>query len=186
MQILKKISKWLGIALAACLLLAAASYGWMRVQDGPVEFYPWFTISIGGPFRTGEPSPAPESWAFLREREEIEIQTLDPTTSRTVWVPVVDEQLYIVSGYMNSTLGKLWKQWPAYLEQDNRILIRDQGKIYAQCLERIMDDAEKIVPVMAEIGRKYAGGSGELNPGSVVAVSSGSIWMFEVVDCDSA
>lgn len=183
MPLLKKILKWLGVAVVACVLIVAVSYGAMRMHDGPVEFYPWFTISIGGPFRSGELSEAPESWAFLREREEIEIQTLSPTTSRTVWVPVVDDKLYIVSGYMNSTIGKLWKQWPAYLEQDNRILIRDSGKIYEQCLQRIVDDAEKVVPVLAELGRKYAGGSGESRPGSEIAVTSGAIWMFEVVDC---
>ena len=183
MPLIKRILKWIAIAACASVLLAVASYGWMRVHDGPVEFYPWFTISIGGPFRSGELTPAPESWAFLRDREEIEIQTLNPNTSRTVWVPVVDGQLYIVSGYMNSAIGRLWKQWPAYLEQDNRILIRDSGKIYEQCLDRILDDAGKAVPVLAELTRKYFGGSGQSIPGSEIAVTSGSIWMFEVVDC---
>lgn len=179
----KQILKGLGVVVAALVLFVAAAYGWMRTHDGAVEFYPWFTISIGGPFRSGEVSDTPASWAFLRDREEIEIQTLDPTTSRTVWVPVVDDQLYIVSGYMNSTIGKIWKQWPAYLEQDNRVRIRDMGKIYDQCLDRVMDDAEKIRPVLAELGRKYGGGSGEIVPGSELAVTSGAIWMFEVVDC---
>jgi len=184
MSLIKTISKWLGLACAVVLVLAAAAYGVMRMNDGPVEFYPWFTISIGGPFRSGELTAAPESWEFLREREEIEIQTLNPTTSRTVWVPTVDDKLFIVSGYMNSSIGKLWKQWPAYMEEDNRILIRDEGKIYEQCLYRILDDAEKAVPVLAELGRKYFGGSGEQVPGSEVAVTSGSIWMFEVGDCE--
>ena len=184
MSLIKTIFKWIGLASAVILVLIAAAYGVMRMNDGPVEFYPWFTISIGGPFRSGELTAAPESWEFLREREEIEIQTLNPTTSRTVWVPTVDDKLYIVSGYMNSSIGKLWKQWPAYMEEDNRILIRDEGKIYEQCLYRILDDAEKAVPVLAELGRKYFGGSGEQVPGSEVAVTSGSIWMFEVSDCE--
>lgn len=183
MSLIKTSFRWIGIAIASSLLLVAAAYASMRMHDGPVEFYPWFTISIGGPFRSGELAPAPDSWEFLREREEIEIQTLDPTTSRTVWVPTVDGQLYIVSGYMNSRIGKLWKQWPAYLEEDNRILIRDEGRIYEQCLYRVLDEADKVVPVLAELGRKYLGGSGELVPGSEVAVTSGAIWMFEVNDC---
>lgn len=184
MLYVKKILKWIGILIAASMLLVAAAYGAMRMNDGPVEFYPWFTISIGGPFRSGELTDAPESWEFLIEREEIEIQTLNPTTSRTVWVPIVDGELFIVSGYMNSPIGKLWKQWPAYMEEDNRILIRDDGKIYAQCLQRVLDDPEKVVPVLAELGRKYFGGSGELIPGSEIAVTSGSIWMFEVTGCE--
>ncbi|MDA1291679.1 MAG: hypothetical protein O3C37_12555 [Proteobacteria bacterium] len=179
----KTLSKWAGIVLGSILLLLAVAYGAMRMNDGPVEFYPWFTISIGGPFRSGELTEAPESWEFLREREEIEIQTLKPTTSRTVWVPVVDGELFIVSGYMNSPIGKLWKQWPAYMEEDNRILIRDDGKIYEQCLQRVLNDPQKVVPVLAELARKYFGGSGEQISGSEIAVTSGSIWMFEVTDC---
>lgn len=184
MPFMKSLFKWLGIAIGMSLILMLVAYGAMRLNDGPVEFYPWFTISIGGPFRSGTLTDAPESWQFLQEREEIEIQTLNPTTSRTVWVPIVDGRLYIVSGYMNSTIGRLWKQWPAYMEEDNRILIRDEGKIYAQCLSRIYDDAEKIVPILAVLGRKYGEGSGELIPGSEIAVTSGAIWMFEVIDCD--
>lgn len=184
MSTVKTISRWTGIIIGSILLLVAVAYGAMRMNDGPVEFYPWFTISIGGPFRSGELTAAPQSWEFLREREEIEIQTLNPTTSRTVWVPVVDGELFIVSGYMNSPIGRLWKQWPATMEEDNRILIRDEGKIFEQCLQRVLDDPQKAVPVLAELGRKYFGGSGELIPGSEFAVTSGSIWMFEVTDCE--
>ncbi len=184
MSYIKVVFKWAGILLGLILLLGAVAYGIMRMNDGPVEFYPWFTISIGGPFRSGELTAAPESWEFLREREEIEIQTLKPTTSRTVWVPIVGGELFIVSGYMNSPIGRLWKQWPAYMEEDNRILIRDEGKIYEQCLQRVLDDPLKAVPVLAELGRKYFGGTGELVPGSEIAVTSGSIWMFEVTACE--
>ena len=184
MSLFKTIFKWIGLVIAVSLLLVAAAYGAMRMNDGPVEFYPWFTISIGGAFRSGELAATPESWEFLRDREVIEIQTLNPTTSRTVWVPTVDGRLYIVSGYMNSVIGRLWKQWPAYMEEDNRILIRDQGKIYEQCLYRVLDDAQKVVPVLAELGRKYFGGNGQQVAGSEIAVTSGSIWMFEVSDCE--
>ena len=78
----KILSKWAGIGLGSVLLFTAVAYGAMRMNDGPVEFYPWFTISIGGPFRSGELTAAPQSWEFLQEREEIEIQTLKPTTSQ--------------------------------------------------------------------------------------------------------
>ncbi|MFM1896085.1 MAG: hypothetical protein RLZZ385_1159 [Pseudomonadota bacterium] len=178
---IKTIVKWLAIVIIGIGLLVGAGYGMMRIHDGPVEFFPWFTISIGGPFRSGTVTPSPASWDFIRDRQEIEIQTLNPTTSRTVWVPVVDGKLYIVSGYMTSALGRLWKQWPHYLAEDDRILIRVDDAIYEQRLRRITEGPQ-IVPVMAEIGRKYAGGSGELNPRSAVAVTSGSIWLFEVID----
>lgn len=177
---LKKIGKWLGIFLLTVVLLLGLGYAGLRIQDGPVEFFPWFTISIGGPFRSGEVMASPANWDFIKERDEIEFQTIDPSTSRTVWVPVVDGKLFIVSGYMNSAVGRIWKQWPAYMEEDNRVLIRIDGNIYEQRLQRIMDGPE-IAPVMAEIARKYFGGSGQPVPGSEIAVTSGSVWMFEVV-----
>lgn len=178
---IKTIGKWLGILFLSVLALLGAGYGFLRIQDGPVEFFPWFTISIGGPFRFGELAASPASWDFISERLEIEFQTLNPSTSRTVWVPVVDGKLFIVSGYMNSAIGRLWKQWPAYMQEDNRVLIRIDDNIYEQRLNRITE-GDYIAPVMAQIGRKYFGGSGQPVPGSEIAVTSGSVWMFEVVD----
>ncbi|MEQ8407521.1 MAG: hypothetical protein RKH07_04520 [Gammaproteobacteria bacterium] len=180
-MLLKRIAKWLSIFLVLVLALLAGGYGAMRLNDGPVEFFPWFTISIGGPFRSGEITESPDNWNFIRDREEIEIQTYNPETSRTVWVPVIDGQLYIVSGYMNSSVGRLWKQWPSYIEEDNRILIRVDGKIYEQRLERITG-GPIAAEVMSEVARKYAGGPAGTNPAAGQSVVSGSVWLFAVVD----
>lgn len=181
MKIVKILFASIGILLGTIVLGVGLFYGYLRMQDGPVEFYPSFTISIGGPFKTGELTPSPENWDFIKEREEIEFQTLSPTTSRTIWVPVVDGKLYIVSGYMNSTIGKIWKQWPARIEDDNRIILRIDGKLYEQRLERIMG-GPIVAEVMAQVGRKYLGGDGTVIPESEAAVTSGSAWMFEVID----
>ena len=178
---LKKIAKWTAFVLGAFVLMIGVAYGGMRLSDGPVEFFPWFTISIGGAFRSGEVVASPENWDFLKEREEMEIQTYNPNTSRTLWVPVVDGKLYIVSGYMNSTIGRLWKQWPTYIEQDNRILIRVDDNIYEQRLNRITE-GPIAAAVMSEVARKYFGAPAEVNPAAGVAITSGSVWLFEVVD----
>ncbi len=178
---LRKIAKWTGIVLGAIVLFIGVAYGGMRVSDGPVEFFPWFTISIGGPFRSGEVAASPANWDFLKDREEMEIQTMNPNTSRTLWVPVVDGKLYIVSGYMGSTIGRLWKQWPTYMEEDNRILIRVDDNIYEQRLNRITEDPIA-AEVMSEIARKYFGAPAQVNPAAGVAITNGSVWLFEVVD----
>ena len=68
----------------------------MRFHDGPLE------IISGGPFKSGELSSTPISWDFIKDRQEIEFQTLDPTTSRTVWLGVIKGRLFLVSGYMNT------------------------------------------------------------------------------------
>jgi hypothetical protein len=180
---IKTISKWIGIFFGAIVVFIGVAYGGMRLSDGPVEFFPWFTISIGGPFRSGEVVASPQSWEFLKDVEEMEIQTLNPNTSRTLWVPVVDGKLYIVSGYMGSTIGRLWKQWPTYMEEDNRILIRVDNNIYEQRLNRITE-GPIAAAVMSEVARKYAGAppSDNPNPAAGRAVTSGSVWLFEVVD----
>lgn len=177
---MKKVIKWLGVVIASFVVLIGVAWGGMRMNDGPVEFWPWFTISIGGPFRSGEVAPSPSDWSFIEDLEEIEIQTLNPTTSRTVWVPVIDGQLYIVSGYMNSFIGGLWKHWPSYLEEDNRILIRVDGKIYEQRLERIMS-GEITDQVMSKVVHKYFGAPDQVIPGAGEAVTTGSAWLFEVL-----
>jgi len=173
---MKTYFKLSGLVLLFLLTVLAVYLLSLRFSDGPVEFYPWFTISYGGPFRTGELTTAPSSWESIKDFEEIEFQTLQPAISRTVWLSIYDGRLFIVSGYMRSGLGRLWKQWPHYIEDDDRIILRIADKLYEQRMERILEGPE-VVPVMTELSRKYGNGG----PGSSVPVEQGFVWMFEVL-----
>jgi hypothetical protein len=82
---------------------------------------------------------------------------------------------------MSSTIGRLWKQWPTYLEEDNRILIRVDGNIYEQRLNRIME-GPIAAEVMSEVARKYFGAPAQVNPAAGAGVTSSSVWLYEVVD----
>ena len=169
---MKKIYQGLGIfILFVTVALGLFLFG-MRFSDGPLE------IITGGPFKTGELTPAPSDWSFLKELDTIEFQTLDPLSSRTVWVASHQGRMFIVSGYMNQGYAAIWKQWPHYLEDDNRIILRIDGKLYEQKLVRIMDDPV-VVPVLNELSRKYLGGEAVT---SNEQVSRGDTWMFEVAD----
>lgn len=168
---LKKILKWTGISISVLVICIAALLGSMRFHDGPLE------ILSGGPFKTGVPSAAPEDWDFLKDRATIEFQTMDPAQSRTVWLAAHDQRLFVVSGYMTTNYGAIWKQWPYYLEADDRVLLRIDGKLYEQRLQRIMSGPE-VIPVLNEFSRKYGDGQAT-NADSVI---SGYTWMFEVVD----
>ncbi len=169
-----RILKWLAIvvvvaALAVWLFLLA-----MRLSDGPVAIIP------GGPFSSGEPTPIPADWSFLRDRMEVEFQTMDPATSRTVWVGVHDSRLFLVSGYMTTWYGGIWKQWPHYMGDDTRIVLRVDDNLYDLRLERIMGGPD-VAPVLSEFARKYGGAEA----GAVTddaAVTSGSVWMYEAVE----
>ena len=142
----------------------------MRFHDGPLE------IISGGPFTTGELTPAPADWSFLIDRAQIEFQTMNPATARTVWLGVYEQRLFLVSGYMTTGFGAIWKQWPHYLEEDDRVILRIDGKLYEQRLERIMQ-GPPVIPVLREFNRKYDAGE----PTSADTVTLGETWMYEVV-----
>lgn len=162
-----KLLKWLGISLLLIVLALGLFFFGMRFHDGPIE------IISGGPFKTGELAEAPESWRFLADRDTLEFQTMDPPRSRTVWLAVHDDRLFLISGYMTTGYGKLWKQWPHHVVEDDRAILRIDGKLYEQRLERITE-GEIIAPVVAEFGRKYG------FEGSKEAVTSGYAWLYEV------
>lgn len=174
---MKKFFKWLGILFGTLALALSVFLLGMRFTDGPIAAF------TGGPFSTGILAAAPTDWTYLTDRDLIEFQTMDPPRSRTVWLAVHEGRLFIVSGYMNSVPGAIWKQWPYYLEDDDRIILRIDGNLYEQRLERIMEGPE-VVPVLSELFRKYFAGGGVTGDDSFTSaetVANGDTWMFEVV-----
>jgi len=163
-----------GVALALVLLIVGVVLA-ARFHDGP--YGGALAIVAGGPFESGEPHTGPEpDWSFLRDYATVEFQLLDPARSRTTWIMEHDNRIFIVSGYMNTWYGKIWKQWPSEAEADGRIVLRVDGTLYARRMERITS-GDVIAPVLAELSRKYAGGT----PIPAREVTSGNIWMFELV-----
>jgi hypothetical protein len=167
---MKRILKWAGIVLAVLTLTIVLFLVSARFHDGPLA------IVAGGPFKTGELTPAPADWSFLTDRSTLEFQTMVPAQSRTVWLAVHEQRLFLVSGYMTTGYGAIWKQWPHYLENDDRIILRIDGKLYEQRLQRIMTGTE-VIPVLTEFARKYGAGGAASNE----SVSNGYTWMYEVV-----
>ena len=104
------------------------------------------------------------------------ITNMYPARSRTTWIMEHDGRIFIVSGYMNTLQGKIWKHWPKEAEEDGRMILRVDGKLYERQMLRI-EEGDILAPVLAELGRKYAGGA-EI---PVEQVTSGSIWLFELL-----
>ena len=174
---MKKVLKWVGVTLGSILLCMGLFFGYMRLHDGPVEFIPGFTISTGGSFRSGELAPSPSDWTFLKDREEIEMETLNLGTSKTIWTMVVNGRLFVASGRRQTRIGQLWKQWPQRLAEDDRIILRVDDRLYEQRLVPIVE-GEIILPVLQESWRKYGRGS---RPTSDVAVTQEYMWLFEIL-----
>ncbi len=159
------------VALLALVLVLVLAYA--RTHDGPIGILP------GGAFERGEIYSGPEpDWSAMRTRGEVEFQLLDPPRSRITWIAEHENRIYIVSGYMNTTLGKIWKHWPHEVEEDNRILLRVDDTIYERQLVRIME-GPMVAPVLAMIADKYLPGGTTLGDPDEV-IRSGDAWLYEV------
>jgi hypothetical protein len=131
----------------------------------------------GGPFESGTSYDGREpDWSFLRDYGTVEFQLLDPARSRTTWIMEHDNRIFIVSGYMNTWYGKLWKHWPAEAEEDGRVILRVDDTLYEREMVRVME-GDFVRPVLDEISRKYLGGA-EV---PMSEITSGNMWMFELV-----
>jgi len=163
-----------GAALALVVLIAGVIVA-ARFHDGPLGGP--LAIVAAGPFDSGVPHTGPEpDWSFLRDYATVEFQLLEPPRSRTTWIMEHDNRIFIVSGYMNTWYGKIWKHWPAEAEADGRIILRVDGRVYEREMRRVLGGSI-VEPVLAELSRKYVGGATI----PVSEITSGNIWMFELV-----
>ena len=178
------ILKWIAWVLLALILVVAVYVFAMRFADGPSG------IVAGGPFTTGELYSGPEpDWSAMRARAEVEFQLLEPARSRTTWVAEHDGRIFIPSGYMTTSFGKLWKQWPPEAEVDGRALLRVDGTIYERMLVRFREGSA-LDPVLRQIAAKYVAPTMGI-PDTQEArdalladmrrqVADGTLWLFEL------
>ena len=162
-----RILKWIAGGFGAVVLSLVALVIGARFGDGPIAILP------GGPLESGEfVTGAEPDWTFARDTMEMEFQLVEPPLSRTVWLQVHDKKLYVVSGYMNTPIGKIWKKWPAQALKDGRAVIRIDGKRYERKLVRILTDRPLLEAIAAEVNRKYGA------PLTADMAKSGDAWFF--------
>ena len=137
--------------------------------DGPSILFP------GGELVSGELHTGPDpDWSFTDEVPTIELQLVDPLSSRTIFIMESDGKVYIPSGYMRSTLGKIWKDWAFQADAgDGLAVARINGVRYERQLIRI-----KAGPVLDGIVEKLVSKYG---PGATrEAIEAGDVWIFEM------
>jgi hypothetical protein len=108
MQIIKRVgvmALWVLLVLGTAVATAAIK---QRFADGPNRVFSGGELVSGKLYEGAEPD-----WSFVNEIDTLELQLLDPVQSRRIWTASADGKIYVWSGYMNSTMGKLWKSWPA-------------------------------------------------------------------------
>jgi len=163
-----RIFRILGYTLLTLALASGLSLFAERFADGPLE------IISGGPFTTGEQYIGEEpDWSFLRDRATVEFQLIEPARSRTTWIIEHEGKIYVPSGYMTTTWGKIWKQWPIQAEKNSAAILRVDGKLYKRQLRRIKSGPE-LGPITEKIRKKYN------VSGGVETVESGYLWLFEM------
>ena len=160
------------MGLGVLLLIPVVAIGTLLVASGYADgASPLFGGGelVGGELVTGrEPD-----WTFAHDLPTIELQLLDPPRSRVIWIIEHEGKPYVVSGYMGSTIGRLWKRWPAQAERDGRAIVRIAGRRYERTLKRIK--AGPVVEgVAAELRRKYR------YPGTAADIEAGTTWLFEL------
>ena len=172
-----KIVRRLLVVVGVLFLIPIVAVGALLITSGlSDDASPVFG---GGPLVAGELVTGPEpDWSFVRDIPTIELQLLDPPRSRVIWIAEHEGKVYVVSGYMGSTIGRLWKRWPAQAERDGRAIVRIAGKRYERTLVRIRTGAV-VAGVVAELSRKY--GFGETPAG----IEAGTSWLFELAPPNS-
>ncbi len=164
--LLKGFGYLVGFVVVVVILVSIGS----RFTDGPTA------VLAGGSFSSGEAATEEPDWSFVKDYITVEFQLLDPARSRTTWIVEHEGRIFIPCGYMDTTLGRMWKQWPIQAEQDGRAILRVDGKLYNRQLVRIKDDPAMPV-ILSELGRKYMGGGSAPRE----MVDSDSLWIFEMV-----
>ena len=172
MNTLISISKFIVKALVGVAIASAVFVFAMGFADGP-----WGVVP-GGAFSESA-KPTPQDWSFTKNLDTVEFQLIDPVSSRTSWIMEHDNRAFIPSGYMNSTVGKLWKHWPIYAEKNGAALLRIAGEVYTVTLQRTKNP-ELLRPVMSELARKYISVEPPLDS-MLDEVSSNNLWVFELV-----
>jgi hypothetical protein len=169
MSVLRIVLQIVGILV----LIPAVTIITLRIDnqdaDGPSILFP------GGELVSGEMHTGPEpDWRFTDDIPTIELQLVDPLSSRTIFVMESEGKVYVPSGYMRSTLGRIWKDWAFQADAgDGLAVARIGGVRYERQLIRVKD-GPAIDGVVAKLAQKYGPGA------TRQAVEDGDLWIFEM------
>lgn len=155
--------RWLGIAVAALVALLVALGIVARFLDGPLAILP------GGPLEAGELVAGSDvDWSFATDLDVIELGLAEPPRSRTVWLVVYENELYVPCGFLGVPI---WKQWPYQALADGRAVLRVAGKRYERQAVRVTDPVLH-ARVSALVNEKYVG--------AAEPAAMNDVWIFRM------
>jgi hypothetical protein len=159
--------------LGLVILIPAVALGALRYKysdaDGPSILFQGGELTSGTLYNGPEPD-----WSFAADIPTIELQINEPMSSRFVYAIVVNGRLYVVSGYMGSILGRLWKHWAVEAsEGDGEAVVRINGVRYQRRLTRVFQGGV-LDGVASVLTNKYG------SPTTRQSIEAGNTWVFEV------
>lgn len=152
----KNRNAWVSrIALIALVLLAlffGLSFLLSRA-DGPVFIF------TGGPFRSGEEVELTDlDWGSLDELHELEMEIVGSGNSLTLWFSVHEGLPYVACDL--DCVGGMLTRWPQQVDQDQRVVLRIEGKRANGQLVHVLHDTAEYSLARAGRSQKYAGDAG--------------------------
>jgi len=179
MKTVKIVLQVLGILLLIPAVAMATLRFDNRNADGPSILFPGGEMTSGELYTGSEPD-----WSFTDTIPTIELQLNDPMSSRLIYILESEGKIYVISGYMSSFLGRLWKEWAIEADAGNdQGVLRVNGIRYPRKLVRI-EQGEALNGVAAKLLTKYSGVSSPAPPAAIAAaranIEAGNSWVFEL------
>jgi len=178
-----KIFKILLQIVVFITLISLVALGTLRTQrsgaDGATIVFP------GGEMIAGELHTGPEpDWSFTDDISTIELQLNDPISTRRIFILESEGKIFVVSGYMKSFLGKIWKEWAFDADEGNdEGVLRVNNVRYPRQLVRIKD-GDVLNGVSAKLLSKYSGVASPVSAEAIAAaradIETGNSWIFEL------
>tara|TARA_R110002167_G_scaffold70453_2_gene198645 strand:- start:40835 stop:41383 length:549 start_codon:yes stop_codon:yes gene_type:complete len=166
------------------VLIGAVAIGTLRIQrgsaDGATVVFP------GGEMVSGELHMGPEpDWSFTDDIFTIELQLNNPMSTRRIFILESEGKIYVVSGYMKSFLGKIWKQWAFDADAGNdQGVLRVNNVRYPRQLVRVKE-GDVLDGVAAKLLAKYSGVPTPVSAQAIATaradIEDGNSWVFELV-----
>ena len=179
MKILKIVLQMVGFVV----LIGAVAIGTLRIQrssaDGATVVFPGGEM-VAGELRTG----AEPNWSFTDDIFTIELQLNDPMATRRIFILESKGKIYVVSGYMKSFLGKIWKEWAFDADEGNdEGVLRVSNVRYPRQLIRI-EEGDVLNGVAAKLLAKYSGVPTPVSAEAIATaradIEDGNSWIFEL------
>ena len=178
-----KILKILLQIVVFITLISLVVLGTLRTQrsgaDGATIVFP------GGEMIAGELHTGPEpDCSFTDNISTIELQLNYPISTRRIFILESEGKIFVVSGYMKSFLGKIWKEWAFDADEGNdEGVLRVNNVRYPRQLVRIKD-GDVLNGVSSKLLAKYSGVPSPVSAEAIAAaradIENGNSWIFEL------